>query len=294
MAPEHEISSSMENQRTVKNAESISGIGLFTGVKTQMTFIPAEPGFGVVFERTDLPGSPRLPAQVDFVKDTPRCTILGNSEITVQTVEHVLSALRAYEIDNVLISLTGPEVPSCDGSATPFVDLIEKCGIKVQEAMREVMRLHVPVFWSRGDVHLVALPSDEFRVSYTLNYPNSALLRSQFHTVIINHENFKNEIAPARTFSLYEEIVPLIEQGSIKGGNLENAVIVKDDAVLNPDGVRFQDEMARHKILDLVGDLSLIGKPFLAHIIAIRSGHFSNTSLAKELVNYFAMESCSV
>ena len=294
MSGSEELSSLSRKQRSIQNPVSLAGSGLFTGIKTRITLKPAPENHGVVFQRIDLEAKPKFPATVEFVRGTPRCTIIGNCNVFIQTVEHILSALKAYDIDNILIEINGSEVPSCDGSALPFVELIEQAGIAYQVATKEILRLQTPIFWSKGDVHLVALPSDEFRVSYTLNYPNSELLRCQFYTFHVSDENYKNEIAPARTFSLYEEIVPLIEQGSIKGGTLENAVIIKGDSVLNPEGVRFQDEMVRHKILDLIGDLSLIGHSFLAHVIAIRSGHFSNTSLAKELVSIFKMECANV
>jgi len=269
---------------------SLSGIGLFTGTKSEIRLRPAAEGTGIVFQRMDLPGKPLLPALVDYVRETPRCTILGTENVQVQTVEHILSALKAFDIDNLIIEIDGPEVPSCDGSSMPFVDLIEKSGIISQNKTKKIHHLETPIFWSKGGVHLVALPSEEFRISYTLNYPNSELLKSQFYTVHINEDIYREEIAPARTFSLYEEVVPLIEKGNIKGGRLDNAVIIKGDKILNPEGVRYQDEMVRHKILDLLGDLSLVGQSFIAHVIAIRSGHFSNTSFAKELVNNFSKE----
>ena len=217
---------------------------------------------------------------------------MGNRDCEVQTVEHILSALKAFDLDNVIIEIDGPEVPSCDGSATPFVELIEQAGVLSQSATKKVHRIESPVFWSKGDVHLVALPAEEFRISYTLNYPDNEFLKSQFYTIHVNEETYKQEIASARTFSLYEEVVPLIEKGNIKGGRLDNALIIKGSKILNPEGMRFQDgyEMVRHKILDLIGDLSLVGHSFLAHVIAIRSGHFSNTSFAKELVNNLKLE----
>lgn len=291
MAPPHETFSSKENQRTLKQTMTIQGNGLFTGCKTTIKFIPAPEGYGIVFRRVDLKSRPDLPAVVENVRGTPRCTILGDEQVSIQTVEHLLSALKAFEIDNLLIEIDGPEVPSCDGSAMPFVQMIEDAGVEVQTQTRKFARLKQPIFWSSGDVHLIALPSEDFKVSYTLNYPNSKLLGAQFYTLTVSSRSFKEEIAPARTFSLYEEIVPLIEKGNIKGGSLENAVIIKDDAVLNPEGLRFQDEMVRHKILDLIGDLSLVGTSFAAHVIALRSGHFSNTSLAREISNYLNMGS---
>ncbi len=283
-----EISSSRKQQRSLKKEVTLEGTGLFTGERTEMTLKPTEEGSGIVFRRIDLPGCPELRASVENVCETPRCTILGNQVCQVQTVEHILSALKAFDLDNVAIDISGPEIPSCDGSSAPFVDLIEQAGVISQGETKKVHHLDTPVFWSKGDVHLIALPAEEFRISYTLNYPHSELLKSQFYTIHINEEAYKQEIAPARTFSLYEEIVPLIEKGSIKGGRLDNAVIIKGGVVLNPEGVRYQDEMVRHKILDLIGDLSLVPYSFLAHVIAIRSGHFSNTSFARELGEHFS------
>ena len=290
MSVPDKYSTSRKHQRTIKSSVGLSGTGLFTGLSSEIELHPAPEGTGVLFKRMDLPNKPTLPALVDYVHETPRCTILGSRAFQVQTVEHILSALKAYEIDNVIIELSGAEIPSCDGSAMPFVELIEKAGVLSQGKTKKIHHLEAPIFWSKGDVHLVALPSEEFRISYTLNYPNSELLKSQFLTIHINEETYKEEIASARTFSLYEEVVPLLEKGNIKGGRLDNAVLIKGDAILNPEGVRYKDEMVRHKILDLIGDLSLVGKSFIAHIIAIRSGHFSNTSFAKEIVNHFTTE----
>ncbi len=288
------FSSLSSKQRSIQKPVSVSGRGLFTGIQTNVTLKPASDNHGVVIQRVDLKNKPKLPATVEFVRGTHRCTSIGNGDVCIQTVEHILSALKAYDIDNILIEIDGSEVPGCDGSSLPFVELIEQAGIAYQDASKEVLRLQTPIFWSKEAVHLVALPSDEFRISYTLNYPHSELIRSQFYTFCVNDGTYKSEIAPARTFSLYEEIIPFIAQGKIKGGTLENAVIIKDGFVLNPKGVRFQDEMVRHKVLDLLGDLSLIGHSFLAHVIAIRSGHFSNVALAKELVNVFKMECANV
>ncbi len=287
-----ENASSSRHARTIKKEVGIEGTGLFTGEKVFLKLKPAPEGAGIFFTRTDLPGKPKLQASADNVIDTPRCTILGCSDFQIQTVEHVLSAIKAYNIDNIEIEVDGSEIPSCDGSAYPFVELIEKSGVISQRGFKRVFHVETPVFWTKGEVQLVALPADEFRISYTLSYPNSDsdILKSQFHTIHLNEANYKEEIARARTFSPYDEVVPLIEAGKIKGGRLDNAVIIKGNKILNPEGARYEDEMVRHKILDLVGDLCLVEHCFLAHVIAIRSGHFSNTSFAKELVNHFDME----
>jgi UDP-3-O-[3-hydroxymyristoyl] N-acetylglucosamine deacetylase len=277
-------------QRTLKKKASIAGIGLFTGSKVSLTLNPAEENHGIVFQRVDLPNKPKILARLDHVKETPRCTILGDEKINIQTVEHLLSALSAYEIDNLLIEITGPEVPVCDGSSRAFVDLIEQTGILLQKKKRRVIAFTKPIYWSQKEVHIVALPSTDFRISYLLHYPRNEMLKSQFYSTSIDSSIYKEEISTSRTFSVYEEIEPLLEKGFIKGGGLNNAVIIKDNKVLNPEGLRFPEEMARHKILDLIGDLSLLGGKILGHIIAIRSGHFSNISFAKEVLTKLEME----
>jgi len=284
------VSSSQTKQRTLQRKVSLAGEGLFTGEKAVLSIGPAEADTGILFQRTDLPRKPFLPAILEYVQGTPRCTMIGCQGALIQTVEHLLSALKGCQIDNALIEIHGPEIPILDGSAKEFVELIEQAGIAEQTEERVFGKLERPVFWSQGDTHIVALPSNEYRISYTLHYPHSAFIGSQYLSIVCNEANFKNEIAPCRTFSLYEEIVPLIEKGFLKGGNLSNAVLIRDNAVANPEGLRFKDEMVRHKILDLIGDLSLIGTPFLAHIIAIRSGHTSNVAFAKELAKHITME----
>lgn len=283
-------SSDLKKQRTINHTVSLKGIAVFTGEKVSLRISPSEIDSGIVFQRTDLPHQPRLSAKLENVQGTPRCTILGKDGVSVHTVEHILAALQAYGIDNLLIEIDGPEVPIFDGSSLAFVEAIEKAGLCEQEGWKNRFQLSAPLFWSQGDIHLIALPSNEYRISYTLHYPQSKILRSQFYSVPVNEETFKKEIAPCRTFSLYEEIVPLIEKGIIKGGSLENGVIIKGDEIVNAEGVRFQDEMVRHKILDMIGDLSLIEHAFTAHIIAIRSGHTSNNAFAKELLNHIKME----
>jgi UDP-3-O-[3-hydroxymyristoyl] N-acetylglucosamine deacetylase len=265
-------------------------MGLHTGQEVKMTLCPAKEGTGIVFERTDLPGNPVIPATIEYVQDTSRSTTIGIGNVRVHTVEHVLAALYAHCIDNVRVKVSSAEPPVGDGSSMPFVDMIESAGVQEQIALLPVVRINKPVYWSKGEIHLVAIPSDEYRVSYTLHYPQSAAIRCQYHSITINQENFKKDIAPCRTFALYDEVSQLMDRGLIKGGSLENAVVIKDDVIFSKEGLRFPDEMARHKILDLVGDLSLVGFPFVAHIIAIRSGHTANTAFAKELFNFITME----
>jgi len=277
------------NQRTLQHAVSALGIGLFSGKEVSIRLCPAEANTGIIFQRVDLSHRPLLPARSQFVQGTPRCTIIGDGKDFVQTVEHLLAALCAYQIDNVLIEISGSEVPIFDGSSQHFVAMIEEAGIRELEVEKKVDRLKSPVFWSQGETHLIALPSEKYRISYTLHYPHSTTIGTQFYTFVLDQEDFKNEIAPCRTFSIYEEIAPMIEKGLVKGGSLDNAVIIKKDAVVNPDGLRYPDEMVRHKVLDLIGDLSLVPS-FVAHVIAVRSGHTSNNAFAKELFNHIKME----
>ena len=254
---------------------------MFTGEKVSIRVCPAPSNSGIVFRRIDLPGSPEIPARLEFVRKSPRCTQLARGDANVMMVEHLLSALYAYGIDNARIDVEGPEVPATDGSAQPFVALIEKAGMQQQTEKRTFLVVKEPVFWSEGDIHLVALPCPEFRLSYTMHYPRSSFLKSQYYSFSLKPDRYREEIAACRTFSLYEEIIPFIEKGLIKGGGLDNALVIRGDQIVNPEGARFPDEMVRHKILDLIGDLSLVGAPILAHVIAICSGHASNVAFAK-------------
>ena len=273
-------------QRTLGHTVSYSGIGVHTGEDVVMQLIPAEPGTGIVFQRSDLPGQPLIPATVEYATGVARQTTLAVGNALIQTPEHVLAALRAYDLDNVIIALSSQEPPVGDGSSDIFVKMIESADIVEQEVEMPVVKLQQPLAYSDGDVQLVAIPSDEFRISYTLHYPNSPVLGSQFFSSEVTSETFSKEIAPCRTFCLYEEISYLIDQGLIKGGTLDNAVVIKDDAILSKGGLRFPDEAVRHKVLDLIGDLSLIGIPLLAHVIAIRSGHRHNVAFARKLFNH--------
>lgn len=289
-------------ERTIQQKISVSGMGLFTGEKSRVTFCPALAETGIVFRRVDLPGHPEIPAILEAVVPSSRCTKLAVGGASVQMVEHLLSAISGLGIDNLLIEVEGPEIPAVDGSSLPFVLALEEAKISLQATKKRIRKIQTPVHWSEGDVHLVALPSEEFRLSYTLHYPQSKLIGSQFYSIALDPEKYKNEIAPCRTFSLYEEIAPFIAKGLLKGGGLENALVIKEDKIANPDGARFPDEMVRHKILDLIGDLALIGTPFLGHVIAIRSGHASHISFGKQLVsaslekeeryNSYVLENC--
>lgn len=279
-------------QRTLKTDASFSGIGIHTGVQVHLRFVPAKEGTGIVFKRVDLPSQPIIPATIEYVLDTTRSTNIGIGNVRIHTVEHVLAAVRAYQIDNLCIEVSNIEPPVGNGSSDVFVDMIERAGIEEQEALKPIVKLQNPVYHSEKDIHLVALPYDGYRISYTLNYPGSKVLQAQYFNLDVDSASFKREISPCRTFSLYEEVSMLMDRGLIKGGSLDNAVIIKDEVVFSKNGLFFPDEMARHKILDMIGDLSLVGFEFHAHVIAIRAGHGSNFAFSKKLFNYITMENC--
>jgi UDP-3-O-[3-hydroxymyristoyl] N-acetylglucosamine deacetylase len=270
---------------TIQQAVHISGIGLHTGHEVEMQFLPADAGTGIQFRRIDLPGSPLIPARVTSVSETRRCTTIGRKGAYVHTVEHVLSALSALRIDNLVIELSEAEPPAAGGCALPFVELVQAAGIEELPGEIPVITLNEPVYYSHGDVHLVGLPSEEYRVSYTLDYPQVPALQSQYCSAVIEPEVYVQQLANCRTFALYEELTALMDAGLIKGGTLDSAVVVRGKDVLCKGGLRFPNEMARHKVLDLVGDLALAknGIELMIHVIAIRSGHAANVAFAGRL-----------
>jgi UDP-3-O-[3-hydroxymyristoyl] N-acetylglucosamine deacetylase len=272
-----------QSQKTVKKKVSYSGVGIHTGEPVSLSFCPAPAHHGIVFRRVDLDPVQEIRADLEFVIDTARNTTLGSQGVKIHTVEHVLAAISAFGIDNLLIEITNIEPPVGDGSALVFTDLLEKAGVLELKETKEILSLKEVVFHSEGQATLVAIPSDSYKISYTLSYPESKLLGCQFYSSVITKELFQKEIAPCRTFSLYEEVSLLMEAGLIKGGSLDNAVVIKGDQVLNSLGLRFDNEMVRHKVLDVIGDMSLVGNSFNAHIIAIKSGHASNFAFAKKI-----------
>lgn len=288
--PHSKLPTLQRKQRTLKKNVTFSGIGIHTGKKVTMRFCPASQGTGIVFKRVDLPSAPLIPATIEYVRNTDRSTTLGISDLLIHTVEHVLAALRAYQVDNLYIELNNIEPPVGNGSSDLFVEMIEEAGIEEQEHLIPIVKIEKPIYFSDGEVSIVALPAEEYKISYTLSYKEPSILKAQFHSLILSPEVFKKEIASCRTFCLYQEISMLMDKGLIRGGSLDNAVVIKEDVVLSKGGLFFPDEMARHKILDLIGDLSLIGFHFQAHIISVRSGHQANFAFAKNLYHYITTE----
>lgn len=270
-------------QKTLKKEIVFHGTSLFLGQDVVVRLIPAAPHTGIVFRRTDLLGMPLIAAKTEQVKDATRCTKVVEGDHSVQTIEHFMAAVQASEIDNLIVEISGPEMPIFDGSSQAFIEMIDQSGTVEQEGTKDIFVLDQPVSWTQGDMHLIALPADEYRISYTLHYPQSPYLRSQYYSCVVKPETFRKEIASCRTFTLYQEIAPLIEKGLLKNANLNCGVVIDGEKVLNPEGVRFPDEMVRHKILDIIGDFALLGCAFQAHIVAIKTGHAANHSVAKEL-----------
>ncbi len=270
-------------QKTVKKAASVTGPGLHTGEMARLTFQPAPANFGIRFSRTDLPGSPCVHALVTHVKETQRGTTLEENGVTVHTVEHVLAALAGMEVDNCLVELEGPEPPILDGSALAFVEAIRNAGIEDLKAKRNIFAPAAPVFYQKDGTSMVILPSDQLRISCTIQFPNQRL-ESQHLTIDLTEGVFEKELAAARTFCFYEEVKPLMDAGLIKGGSLDCAVVIKDDEILSKEALRFRDEFVRHKILDILGDVTLLGQPLQGHIIAIRPGHEANTAITEKLL----------
>jgi UDP-3-O-[3-hydroxymyristoyl] N-acetylglucosamine deacetylase len=271
------------SQRTIEQSVSVKGVGLFSGKEIEITFSPAEAAAGICFQRTDLEGKPFISATTDSLKGTPRCTILGNDVFQIICVEHVLSAISSCGIDNMVIAVDGGEIPIIDGSALRFVEMLEIAGVKDQEESLQEFCLEEPLYLSDKDMQLIALPSEKCKYSYTLSYSGAPLLDAQFYCFDPTKDSYKDDVAPARTFSPLAEVEMLIEKKILKSDSLDHGVVIDGDKILNPDGLRFSNEMARHKILDMIGDLSLVGKSVRAHFIAIKSGHCLNTLLAKKL-----------
>ncbi len=277
-------------ERTIRSEIILSGKALFTGEDVEITLLPAQVGEGILFKKIISPNKCITIAatQNSIYKASGRNTVLsdGTELGVIHCVEHLMSALFGCGISNVVIEIKGSEVPIFDGSAKPIVEAIIKAGLFDQELEREFMPIDKPYYWSKGNVHIIALPSEEMRFSYTLSYEDHPLLNSQFFTIPYNEnwtEKYCELIAPARTFCLYEEAQAMMKSGMIKGGTLDCAVVVKGSEILNPEGLRFNDEMVRHKVLDMIGDLALLKQPLLAHFIGIRSGHEANAILAKKI-----------
>lgn len=271
-----------EFQQTIEREISLSGVGVHTGLRAAITLKPAPPDYGVIFIRTDLPGRPAIPARVEYISGSERGTSLSRNQAEVRTVEHLLAALRGREVDNLAVEMSGPEPPMEDGSSLPFTNLIKTAGLKTQPVPRRHLLLTEPVYLVRGEGIMAALPADELRIALTINFSHRHL-QSQYLSISLTPEVFEKEISPARTFGFLSDAEALKKKGLIKGTTLRNTVVIGDEGVINPEGLRFPDECVRHKILDLLGDLSLLRHPLKALIIAVKSGHALNLALIRKI-----------
>jgi len=299
-----------ENKQTIADTTSYTGIGLHTGEITTITFKPAEKDEGIIFSRTDLPETLRIPATIDYVIDISRGTTLGIKGVgSISTVEHVLAAIKALNIDNINVEVNGPEVPVADGSAYPFYKLLKEIGIIEQDATREYFEFDEAISFSApaDNVDIVIVPSNELKVTFMIEYAHRHL--GTQYTWLPSLEYFEQEFSRARTFCFLNEILQLKEAGLIKGGSLENALVladgekdraevdrlqalfgykdtieINDKGLLNTTELRYYNEFVRHKVIDLLGDIALLGRPIKGHILAARSGHKTNVELVKKLM----------
>src|SRR6186713_2077347 len=271
----------MDSQRTLRRPISCAGIGLHSGNKVHLSLKPAPVDFGIRFRRTDL-GHHEVPATVQHLAGIQLATGLARNEVSVETVEHLMAALVSMSIDNVLVELNSPEVPIMDGSASPFIYLINEAGIKTLQAPRKYLKIIRPIAISRGDKRIALYPSDHFKVTYSISYDHP-LLRHQSRTLRITEESFVEEVAPARTFTFLKDVEMMRQNGLALGGSLDNAIVLGETGVLN-NALRFEDEFVRHKILDVIGDLSLVGYPVIGHLVAHRAGHALHTEFATKIL----------
>ena len=303
-------------QRTIRHSKSCQGIGLHTGVDSVITFHPAPENYGIRFVRSDIKDSPEIKADIDHVVDISRGTTIEENDVRIHTVEHALAAVTGLRIDNVMIELNGKEPPVMDGSAKDFVDALMDAGIVIQESERKVLEITRAVNYTDyyRDIDIHVIPSDRFRVTFLVEYPLPAL-GTQYEAIYNMEEDFAVEVAPARTFCFLSEIEMLKEQGLIKGGGLDNALVIVDkkidqiemdriqnllgieetiiqgaNGILNGKLLRFKNEPVRHKTLDLIGDLALLGTPIKGHVTAARAGHASNVEFVKKLKKVYAPE----
>src|SRR6266705_2378936 len=271
-----------EVQQTLAKATGFSGTALHTGEKVSLKLQPAPTEHGIKFRRKDLADEPLVEAKIDNLKTVERATTIGEGSVKVHTVEHVLSALAGMGVDNASVEMDANEPPIGDGSAQPYVELIKKAGVIVQEEPRKFFDVREPMHVeSKTGGLLILLPDERFRISCTQAGPNNRF--TQFLSMEVTPTVFEREIAPARTFVYYEDVQSLMEKNLIKGGSLENAIVVRGEAVLSKEPLRFADEFVRHKILDIIGDLALVGRRIRGHVVAVKPGHAANAELARAL-----------
>ena len=275
----------MIRQRTLKNVIRATGVGLHTGKKIYLTLRPASPNTGIIFRRTDLDTPVEIPARTDYVGDTRLSTTLNNNNVRISTVEHLLSALAGFGIDNAYIDVSADEVPIMDGSAGPFVFLIQSAGIQEQNELKKFLRIREGIRVEHGDKWAAFEPFDGFKVGFTIEFSHPAFTtRNSSAEIDFSTSSFVKEVARARTFGFMRDVELLRQNNLALGGSLDNAVVVDEYRVLNEDGLRYEDECVKHKILDAIGDLYLLGHSLIGSFVGYKSGHALNNRLLKELM----------
>lgn len=271
----------MLQQQTLSRPVSFSGVGLHSGNRVTMTFLPAPSNAGIRFRRVDLEGKPEIEARVDNVSETNRSTTLAKGNTRIHTVEHILATFAGYGIDNAVVELDSNEPPIGDGSAREYCRMIQDAGIVAQEERRDNYTVAAPVELTMGETVMTLFPHNGFKVTCTSSDKQGRF--TQFYSVEVTPGTWEKELSEARTFCFFEEIEYLIKNGLIKGGSLENAVVIRDDAVLTTEPLRYPEEFVRHKILDIIGDLSLLGRPLNAHVVAVKPSHTANCELVRRI-----------
>lgn len=274
----------MYYQQTIAEKVSCTGIGLHSGAPTQLALHPARAGEGITFVRTDGGSQVEIPARANEVSSTRLATTLGRGAASVRTVEHLLAAVYGLGIDNVRIEVDGPELPVMDGSSAPFVYLIRSAGVFRQRERRRALRIRRPLEICDGDRSIRVEPARDFRVSYAVDFAHPAIRRQEISLAPLDADRFEREISAARTFGFLEDVRALWEAGLARGGSFDNTVLLDDTRVVNPQGLRFPDEFVRHKVLDLCGDLALLGLPLMGHVHVERGGHALHQQLVTTLL----------
>jgi len=272
----------MYNRQTLETEAAVEGIGLHSGQQIRLRLLPAAAGTGIVFVRTDA-GGVEIPATLKYVGPSFYATVIQRDEVSVSTIEHLMAGLYALLVDDVRVELDGPEVPILDGSSKPFVDLILRAGRRELPVPRKYINLIRPVIVSDAEKRIAAYPSREYRVTYAIEFDHPLLGYQELSASLWSAEAFAEKLAPARTFTFESEVETLRKAGLARGGSLDNAVVLGSDGILNDSELRFPDEFVRHKMLDLTGDLSLLGRPLRAHVVAYRAGHDMHGRLARSI-----------
>lgn len=270
-------------QRTIEKSVHCCGIGLHSGKKVNLVIRPAPVNHGIKFVRTDLPHKPIISAHFRNVIDTSLATTLETDGVIVSTIEHLMASFTGLGIDNVLVEMDAYEAPIMDGSAGPFTTMLQKAGVKVQSGKRYFFVVKEPIEMAEEDKKVGLYPSDRLKITYTINFQHP-LVSEQSFTISLTDDLFEKEISWARTFGFLHEVNYLKQNGFARGGSLENAVVLDREKILNPEGLRYENEFVRHKVLDCMGDLSLLGMPFVGHIVAYKSGHALNHALLKRFI----------